>query len=149
MAPFRWLAVTSFSNLFIIGPIATYTVGIGYTLLLITLPTHLLLLAPLAIVLVIQRRLWGMTWLQAIGVVLECAVCPAYLANVCRRMAIRFGVTGDAILFVHNVASPEERLAISRRLDLLVVDLTENADLSEHDVELINGYQSFLVGPPL
>jgi hypothetical protein len=148
MAPFRWLAAIGFVNIFIGGPIATHVFGVGYALILLMLPTHLLTLAALAMVLSSERHLWRMSWLQVIGVVLECAACPAYLANICRRMAVRFGVRGDAIVFAHSAASSKERLAIRPRLDLLEDDLTENGELSEHDIGMIKAYQAFLAVPP-
>jgi hypothetical protein len=148
MAPLRLLAGIGFVNIFVAGPIVTHIFGVGYALILQMLPTHLLALAALAIVPAAERRLWRMSWLQVVGVVLECAVCPAYLVNICRRMAIRFGVTGDAIVFVHSAASSEERLAIGPRLDLLADDLTENGELSERDFGMIKAYQALLAVTP-
>jgi hypothetical protein len=146
MAPLRWLAAIGFVNIFVAGPIVTHVFGVGYALILQMLPTHLLTLAALSSVLIARRRLSRMTLIQVGGVVLECAICPAYLANICRRVAIRLGVTGDAIVFAHSMASSEQRMVIGQRLDLLIDDLAENGELSDGDAEMIKAYKALLAG---
>ena len=144
LAPFRALASTYFVTLFVVGPAATHYAGLAYALCLV-IPLHVIGLTLLVALLVVGRRTWRMGWSPLATLVFECAVCPGYSANICRRLSLGFvKVPGDAIAFVLDSHDRDTGAAIGSALGFLVEDLALQDQLLPTDQPNIVAYEARL-----
>jgi hypothetical protein len=145
LGPFRVLASFYFILLFVVGPVATYYAGLGYALI-IAFPLHIVGLVLLVLFLTIGRRAWRMHWQQLLGLVFECAVCPGYFVNICRKISLGYvRVPGDAIAvaFDQNQDSAVQSIMMGG-FDILLDDLAEHDELRCDDHQHIATYRARL-----
>ncbi len=145
LGPFRVLASFYFILLFVVGPIATYYAGLGYALI-IAFPLHIAGLTVLIASLTIGRRAWRIRWLQLFGLVFECAVCPGYFVNICRKMSLGYvRVPGDAIgVAVDQNQGRTVHSIMMHEIDMLLDDLAEHDELRCSDHQPIATYRARL-----
>jgi len=144
LAPFRVLSSVYFITLFVLGPSATYYAGLGYALSLV-IPVHLIGLATLVTLLIVERRAWRMEWQQLLGLAFECAVCPGYFVNICRKLSLGYvRVPGDAVAFVLDQREPRVSAVIAGGIDALLEDLADRDELRQDDDQPIAAYQAWL-----
>jgi hypothetical protein len=144
LAPFRMLAAMYFVTLFILGPAATHYAGLAYALTFV-LPIHLIGLTRLISLLVLDRRRWGMEWQQLASLAFECAVCPGYFVNVCRKLSLGYARTpGDAVAFVLDQGDPRLIALVAGGIDVLLEDLAEGDELRPDDEQPVAIYQALL-----
>ena len=145
LAPFRVLASFYFLILFIVGPIATHYAGLGYAIILVV-PLHVAGLSSLIAFLLMGRRALRMNWSQLIGLVFECAVCPGYFVNICRKLSIGYiRVSADAIALALEEDRPRVLASLGiNGIDMLLDDLAENDELRPDDSASIAIYRDHL-----
>ena len=144
LMPFRILASVSFLELFAIGPILTRYGGLGYALSIIV-PVHIACLAILIILFVSKRRVWCIGWWQLTSLTFECAVCPGYFVNICRKLLLAcVHVPADAITFFLKQQEAHPIHSFACALDLLVEDFSDQEGLRPQDSEAIAGYEAQL-----
>jgi hypothetical protein len=87
-----------------------------------------------------------MHWQQLIGLVFECAVCPGYFVNICRKISLGYvRVPGDAIgvAFDQNQAHSVQSIMMGG-IDILFDDLAEHGELRCQDHQHIATYRARL-----
>lgn len=145
LAPFRALSGVYFLMLFIVGPITTHHFGLGYALTL-ALPLHIGGLALLAVLLIAGRRAWRMGWRQIVGLIFECAVCPAYFVNICRKLSLGYvHVPCDAVALALDQKQPYALAPMGAgEIELLLEDMVERDELRYEDRASIAAYHAHL-----
>lgn len=130
------LSELSFLMLFVVAPLLTALRGLQFAVL-VGLAWHLVAVLALGAILLIRRRRWPMGWLGALGVWFECLVCPGYMANACRRVALRqhwLAFDGDRLIGTYARWQDPQRL---NALDSYAQELVEDGDLSESQLDLL------------
>lgn len=144
LALFRAISVVYFITLFVIGPAATHFAGLAYALTLV-LPIHIIGVANLILLLVVDRRAWGIEWHQLFSLVFECAVCPGYFVNICRKVSIGYArVTGDAVAIVLEQSESRVDSPSACGIEMLLEDLAEWGELRPDDDKPIATYRGRL-----
>ncbi len=83
-----------------------------------------------------------MGWQQLLSLVFECAVCPGYFANICRKVSLGYAqVPGDAVAFVLDQGDRRMSALIADGVDGLVEDLADRDELQRDDHQAIAAYQ--------
>ncbi|HEY9250957.1 MAG TPA: hypothetical protein VIO38_17570 [Rariglobus sp.] len=130
LLPFRVLGTLAFVSTFIVGPVVTEIAGPGVALL-VWAPLHLLLTLALAVLLIRARRRWSATWTASrsalASITLECALCPGYFANLCRRLTMRAPpVVADPVDLILKHDGDASAVDALGRLGLLACDLLDD-----------------------
>jgi hypothetical protein len=137
---FRLISAVLFVVYFILAPYLTRHFGLAYALM-IALPLHLVFLGILGMTLIAKRRNLGLHWWKILSLTIECAICPGYFVNICRRISMGYAqIPGDAIGVAakyRQASSPE----FCRRLDFYFEDLNQSGLASAADLEAINQYR--------
>lgn len=130
---FRILSLAVALMFFIIGPLLTSFAGLGYALLFI-FPLHVCMVVGLIVLLAKTRAVWRKSWLQLSGFAFECAVCPGFFANVCRRLPLRSAsVPAGALGFFLADVHGRTAAAAQGRFELHIEDLCEHATLTPEE----------------
>jgi hypothetical protein len=120
---------------------ATHYAGLGYALVSI-FPIHIACCVILLAFLVGSRPTWRMKWREVANLVFECAVCPGYFVNICRKLAIGYvHLPGDAIAIGLSQNGEGSTAVFFRGLDFVVEDLDYNHELVDEDRQLIADYK--------
>jgi hypothetical protein len=147
LTAFRALSGILFVVFLIGGPILTHYAGLNYTLRLL-LPIHIAALAVLIGLLVAGRRTWRLSWMDIGGLTCECAFCPGFFINVCRKLSLKFArVPGDAMAYTLAYGEPNTAACIASRLELCLDELEENGELHLDDESTIEAYRRLLRQP--
>jgi hypothetical protein len=85
--PFRLISTSAFIIFFAVAPFVTSVLGVGPAILIVV-PMHVTLVGLTAVHLRNPARR-DTRW-QLAGKLIELAVCPGYLINVCRRFSLQF-----------------------------------------------------------
>lgn len=144
LAPFRALGCVNFIAIFAVGPILTSHAGLAYALAMV-LPVHLAGIAFLAACLAARRHALRIKWPQVAGLMFECAVCPGFFVNVCRKVSLaRARLHGDAVAFSLSRGGPGTQAALAYGLEDMVEDLAEHGELQEGDEFALAEYRVWL-----
>jgi hypothetical protein len=147
LMPFRVLSDALFIVFFIGGPLVTAHVDLG-TALVLVIPVDVTALVILAGLLVAGRRAWRMSWMQIAGMICECAACPGFFVNICRRMSLGFAkAPGDGLAYVIARHGRRERPRIAYALESCLDDLTENDEFQPQDAAAVAAYRNRLGEP--
>jgi len=142
LLPYRVISTTLFAAFFVAGPVATYFFGLAYALLAI-LPLYLVTLITFLGILIAGRRFWRMSWPQLSLLAVECALCPGFFANVCRKLSLGYArVPGDAVAFVAARAAKDTVHQLESKLNLYLDDLKDHHELRPSDELLIEQYRT-------
>ena len=145
LLPYRVLSAAVFLTIFALGPIVTERAGLAYALVAVA-PLHLAWVMVLAILLVLGRRTWGLTWQSVAGVIFECAVCPGYFANICRRLSLRHAALPvDPVALATVTAGADAGERAFQAATLLADDLMEHDEISEEDIEAATKWRAALL----
>lgn len=141
---FRALSALLFVTFFVVGPVMTHEAGLAGALTIV-LPVHVAAVLLLVGLLIAARRAWRMSWSQLGSLAFECAVCPGFFVNICRKVSLGFAqVPGDALACA--IAHGGERAArrVRERLPHALDDLEENDELRQDDAAAIAAYRRHL-----
>jgi hypothetical protein len=99
LANIRIAASIVFASLFAVGPIATESTGLSSAILIVA-PVLFAMWVCVAVPLILHRHVLTLTRGSLIWILIECAICPGYFANVWRRLLIgRLHSNTDAVAF--------------------------------------------------
>jgi hypothetical protein len=130
-----------FLGLFAFGPIVTELQGL-FAGLLVVAPVYVTAWLILFGTLVSNRSLLEIHWGQVTWRLVECAVCPGYLANVWRRIFIEhFQSQADAIVFCAAHMKSTQREQMCHVVNAYVEDLRERELTTVEDDTALNTYQ--------
>lgn len=144
LAPFRALGCVNFVSLFVIGPAATSHAGLTYAFVLVV-PIHVAAISVLAVCLAVRRRALRIQWAQVAGLMFECAVCPGFFVNVCRKVSLaRARLRGDAVAFSLSRGDPCALSTIAYGLESVLEDMAENGELRADDEPALLAYRAWV-----
>ena len=145
----RIVACAMFVGLFVLGPIATELRGLFAGLLLVA-PIYVIAWLVLLITLLSNRLRLGIHWGQLIWRLVECAICPGYLANIWRRLLIEhFDSRADAMLFCALDMRPSQLRQMRREVNAYVDDLRERETITDQDQAALTLYRSIKPAPSI
>ena len=144
LGDFRIIAVCSWINLFLFGPLLTIAGGFLFSLRFV-LPVHIGLLVACIFLIVINSRLLNFDRRMILSCIAELSLSPGYLPNICRRLSlshVREDV--DGVFFVKRYGQPStvESIVdvIQFRLSEMKSEIGENGysieDIEEYSAEL-------------
>lgn len=84
---FRMIAICAWINLYMLGPLLTFTNGFLFSLRFV-LPIHIGLLALSIALIVINARLLSFDRRMILSCAAELSLSPGYLPNICRRLSL-------------------------------------------------------------
>jgi len=141
---FRALSALLFATFFIVGPAMTHAAGLAGALTIV-LPLHVAAVLALTGLLIAVRRAWRMSWSQLGSLAFECAVCPGFFVNICRRLSLGFAqVPGDALACALAYGGEPAASLVRARLPHALDDLNENEELRQDDAAAIAAYRRHL-----
>jgi hypothetical protein len=141
---FRALSALLFVTFFVVGPVLTHEAGLAGALVVV-LPVHVAAVLLLVGSLIAARRAWGMSWSQLGSLAFECAVCPGFFVNVCRKVSLGFArVPGDALGLTLAFGGERATRRVREHLPQALDDLSENEELRGEDDAAIAAYRRHL-----
>jgi len=141
---FRILSSVLFVTFFVVGPAATHEAGLPGALVIV-LPVHVAAVLLLIGLLIAARRTWRMSWSQLGSLVFECAVCPGFFVNICRKISLGFAhVPGDALAIALTIGGARAASRVREHLPRALDDLGENEELQGEDAAAIAAYRRHL-----
>jgi hypothetical protein len=132
---FRFITLCSFATLFGLGPILTYKIGLGATLLLLG-PVHALLIT-MAATLAFFNRL-NVPNRRLFFLILECAFCPMYLPALLRRISWHAGLSADGVAFARRYLLPDDRLELAFAVKARSEEMIEDCGDEEERAEILH-----------
>jgi hypothetical protein len=139
----RWLSAALFVAFFVLGPWATYAVGLGVALLL-ALAIHLVALLVALWLLLAHARHLQLSRLQMATTLLEFAVCPGFFVNAHRKLLLGHSMHGDAVAYVLQQGDITSPAAIEAGIDRGIGDLDNNGELLATDRAAVTAYRERL-----
>ena len=133
IAGLRCLSVVAFVTFFFVGPMFTYLRGLGLALHYI-IATYMTILISVAFILISYRKFWQLSAAQIAGVVFECAVCPAYLVNITRKVSWNFV----------NLSVDGGAYALQRTTSASIIRLRENMSFALEELAVEFGRDELL-----
>jgi hypothetical protein len=131
----RFIALCSFATLFGLGPILTYKIGLGATLLLLA-PVHALLITMAATLAFFDRL--GVPNRRLLFLILECAFCPMYLPALLRRISWHTGLSADGVAFARRYLLPDDRLELAFAVKARSEEMIEGCCGEEERAEILH-----------
>ena len=141
---FRVIAVCSWINLFVLGPLLTIEGGFLFALRFV-LPIHIGLLVACIFFVGINARLLNFDRRAILSCAAELILSPGYLPNICRRLSLSHVPKDvDGVFFLKRYGQPSTLESIvdviQFRLSEMKAELSENdsftADINEYSAEL-------------
>ncbi len=133
-----------FASLFVAGPILTECSGLGVALLVVA-PILFTMWLCIAVLLILHRRLLTLTFGSLVWILIECAICPGYFANLWRRLSIsQLRSSADAVVFCATTMAPQRRTEMLAQLDLYFRDLHERGLVTAGDEDSLARYRNAL-----
>ncbi len=143
---FSVLSAMLFVMFFVIGPLTTHFRSLSFALHLV-LPVHFISVILLIILLVSQKHIWRMNSSKLVWLVLECAICPGYFINICRKISLEYiHVPADAIGYAFS-SSEAARAKVERSLEPYLEELCESSEIGVSEQPTIALYRSRLKEP--
>lgn len=144
LLPYRVISAMLFAAFFVAGPVTSYFFGLAYALAFV-LSLYLIVLIVFITILISGRRFWRMTWPQLTVFAAECALCPGFFINVCRKIALGYArVPGDALALASLHGGKHAVHGLEAKLTLYLEDLREHRELRQGDELLIEEYRASL-----
>jgi hypothetical protein len=137
----RVASCAMFGGLFVLGPVVTELQGLVAGLLAVA-PIYVAAWLTLFGTLVSNRSLLGIHWGQIAWRLVECALCPGYLANVWRRILIEhFQSKADAIIFCAQHMNAMQLGQMCHIAYAYIEDLRERDLIATEDQPALAAYQ--------
>ncbi|SEP42881.1 hypothetical protein SAMN02990966_06124 [Rhodospirillales bacterium URHD0017] len=120
-------------SLFVIGPVATESSGLSFAILIVA-PVLIAMWVGVAIPLILYRGCLGLPLGSLIWILIECAICPGYFANLWRRLLVRrLSSSTDAVIFCSATMNERQQAKLLVQLELYFDDLSERDLLTDAD----------------
>jgi hypothetical protein len=131
----RFVTLCSFATFFGLGPILTYKIGLGATLLLLA-PVPALLITMVATLAFFDRL--GVPNKRMLFLILECAFCPMYLPALLRRISWYTGLSADGVAFARRYLLPNDRLELAFAVKARSEEMIEDCGGEEERAEILH-----------
>lgn len=144
MLPFRLLGTVNFMTLFLLGPTLTNIGGLEKAFSIL-IPYHVLAILVLIYCLFSYRRIIRIELGQILLLTLECAVCPGYFVNICRKVSLAGSkIRGDAVAYLLCNGQSKAIEDLEGHLDNLIRELEFNGQIHERDRPTLAAYGHYL-----
>jgi hypothetical protein len=143
LCEFRAIAVCSWINLFLIGPIMTNVGGFLFALKCV-LPFHFVLLIWCIFLFFGNSYLLHFSRRMILSYLLELTLSPGYLPNICRRLSLNCACEVDGVLFVKRYG---QRSTVESMIDVVqfrLLEMKSEANDNLGSIRELEGYSAEL-----